>query len=446
VSISLETPLSVGRLRLRNRLYRAPLLEHAGNGPDAAERLRAELEPCAESGVGLVMQGATPVRGTEGCAAPGMTYFDDPDRVASMQTLTDAVHDHGGRIFCQLAHGGLRSWEVWHHAYRESCTQTRQRTVSGVPLPFQVAERLGVLAFDAEPLSTGAVYDLAADFGERAGWAAAAGYDGIHLAGATMSLFQQFLSPFYNDREDEFGGPLRNRVRFYELVHEEIREHTDLPVTTKVPAETGAPSFVPHVDREECITACERLADAGYDALVPVASSPFWDQSIIRGAFPERAWTEERFAEGYEAAFGGPFRTRLVRLTARVNAAMNGFEPGWNADLCRAVREVVDVPVFCVGGLRERPQMDRLLGDACDAVGVGRPFYAEPRLAARLLKTSDAGVICANCNNCVVPQAAGEGGVCRTPSVLRERGELERAGAYEREVGDSEGQPDTYSG
>jgi 2,4-dienoyl-CoA reductase-like NADH-dependent reductase (Old Yellow Enzyme family) len=295
-----------------------------------------------------------------------------------------------------------------------------------------VAERLGFLSFQAEPLSTAAVYDLAADFGERAGWAAAAGYDGVHLAGATMSLFQQFLSPFYNRRDDEFGGPLENRTRFYELVLEEIRERTDLPVTTKVPAETAAPPFVPHVPREECIEACVRLAEAGYDALVPVGSSPFWDQSIIRGAFPERAWSDERFAEGYEAAFGGPLRARLVRLAARASAATNGFDPAWNADLCRTVRERVEVPVFCVGGLRERDRMDRLLGEACDAVGVGRPFYAEPRLAARLLSERGAEVVCANCNNCVVPQAAGEGGVCRTPSVLRARGRLEKRGAYER--------------
>jgi 2,4-dienoyl-CoA reductase-like NADH-dependent reductase (Old Yellow Enzyme family) len=433
VPVTLETPVDVGGLTLPNRLYRAPLLEHAGEGPGAVDRLVAELEPAAESGVGLVMQGATPVRGREGRAAPGMTGFDDPDRIASMRALTDAVHDHGGRVFCQLAHGGLRSMEVWHRAYREEHSPP-QRTVSAPPWPLRAAEALGFVALDARPLSTDETYDLAADFGVAAERAVAAGYDGIHLAGATMGIFQQFLSPFYNDRDDEFGGSLRNRTRFFEVVLESIRERAgDVPVVTKVPAETRTPWWIrEHLTLAEGVRAAERLADAGYDALVPVTESPFWDHSIVRGSFPERAWDDERFAEGYEAAFGGPLRARAVRLASRVDARGNDFEPAWNADFCRRVRDRVDVPVLCVGGLRERERMDRLLGDACDMVGVGRPFYAEPRLGARLLSEPGAEVVCENCNNCVVPQAAGEVGVCRTPEVLRERGRLEKAGAYER--------------
>jgi len=436
VPVSLDSSLDLGGLALDNRLYRAPLLEHAGEGPDAPDRLVEELGPAAESGVGLVMQGATPVRGHEGRAAPGMTGFEDSDRVASMRALTDAIHDHCGRIFCQLAHGGLRSMEVWHRAYRRE-HDVVQRAVSAPPWPLRLAERLGFVSFDARPLSTGEVYDLAGDFGVAADRAVAAGYDGIHLAGATMGIFQQFLSPFYNDRDDEFGGSFGNRTRFFEVVLEAIRDRVgpDVPVVTKVPAETRSPWWIrDHVTLSEGVRACERLAGAGYDALVPVTESPFWDHSIIRGSFPERAWADEQFAAGYEAAFGGPLRARAVRLASRLDARDNGFEPAWNADFCRQVRGRVDVPVLCVGGLRERERMDRLLGDACDMVGVGRPFYAEPRLGARLLSAPDAEAVCQNCNNCVVPQAAGEVGVCRTPEVLRERGRLEKAGAYERDA------------
>jgi 2,4-dienoyl-CoA reductase-like NADH-dependent reductase (Old Yellow Enzyme family) len=443
VPVTLDSPVEIGGVAVRNRLYRAPLLEHAGQGADAADRLVAELEPAAESGVGLVVQGATPVRGREGRAAPGMTGFDDPDRVASMRALTDAIHDHGGRIFCQLAHGGLRSMEVWHRAYRRE-RDVAQRTVSDPPWPLRAAEALGFVSFDARPLSTEEVYDLATDFGEAADRAVAAGYDGVHLAGATMGVFQQFLSPFYNDRDDEFGGPLGNRTRFFEVVLEAIRDRVgpDVPVTTKVPAETRAPWWIrDHLTLEEGVRAAERLVGAGYDALVPVTESPFWDHSIIRGEFPERAWGDERFADGYESAFGGPVRARLVELASRIDARGNVFEPAWNAGFCRRVRGRVDVPVLCVGGMRERERMDRLLGDACDMVGVGRPFYAEPRLPARLLSDPGAEAVCENCNNCVVPQAAGEVGVCRTPSVLRERGRLEKAGAYERG-----GDPDAGAG
>jgi hypothetical protein len=69
---------------------------------------------------------------------------------------------------------------------------------------------------------------------------------------------------------------------------------------------------------------------------------------------------------------------------------------------------------------------------------MARPFYAEPRLGARLLDlhgrshvAPDTRVVCESCNNCTVPQATGEPGVCRTPSVLRERGKLDKHGAYD---------------
>jgi hypothetical protein len=71
-------------------------------------------------------------------------------------------------------------------------------------------------------------------------------------------------------------------------------------------------------------------------------------------------------------------------------------------------------------------------------VGLGRPFYAEPRLGARLLAGHD--VLCESCNNCTIPQAAGEPGRCRTPSIVRRRARLDEQGAYE--TGDA-GENDT---
>lgn len=113
MSVTLEDPIEIGGLQLDNRLYRAPLLEHAGNGEDAVDILVNELEPSAAGGVGLIMQGAMPVRGGgEGCAAPRMTFADDPEFVRGLSAVPEAVHRHGGRIFAQLGHGGIKSLET----------------------------------------------------------------------------------------------------------------------------------------------------------------------------------------------------------------------------------------------------------------------------------------------------------------------------------------------
>ncbi len=446
---TLEDPIEIGGVTVPNRLYRAPLLECAGNGPDAVDTLIDDLEPAAESGVGLICQGATIVRGEGGCAAPGMTRVHDPDFVAQLSRLTDRIHDHGSRIFIQLEHGGLRSMETWHAEYRTEHPGLEQLAVSEPPWQLRLLDRIGFLEYDPHVLSTAEVYDLAADFGRAAARAVDAGYDGIHLAGANMGIVQQFCSPFYNRRDDEFGGSPEARLTFLAVVHDEIRERAgDVPLMTKVPAETPAPP-APVVRRKlslvDGIEIAHRLERIGYDAVVPVQTSVTWDMSIVRGAYPERAWDNETLHEAYDAAFGGETRRRLVALANRVQSLQYDFEPAWNAAFCQRVREQVSVPVLAEGGIRERTEMDQLLGSsgdafpACDLVGMARPFYAEPRLGARLLdaeaREDPPRVVCESCNNCTVPQVTGAAGICRTPEVLRKRGELERAGAYERTDG-----------
>jgi 2,4-dienoyl-CoA reductase-like NADH-dependent reductase (Old Yellow Enzyme family) len=258
-----------------------------------------------------------------------------------------------------------------------------------------------------------------------------AGYDVIHLAGANMGLIHQFLSPFYNRRDDEFA----DGVRFLEVVADEIRAQAgDVPLMTKVPAETATlPGIRPHLTESDAVDICRRITEHEFDAVVPVTGSVFWDASIVRGAFPTEAWEDERYRDGYASAFGGPLHARLVELGNRIEATLYEFEPAWNADLCRRVRDEVSVPVFCEGGIRERGEIDRLLGDACDAVGMARPFYAEPELPARLLGTDvprGTRVVCESCNNCVVPQVTGAAGICRTPTVLERAGALRKEGAY----------------
>lgn len=436
---TLEDPVTLGGLRLKNRLYRAPLLECAGNDDDAVDTLIAELEPAAAAGAGFVHQGATIVRGEGGCAAPGMTRVHDPGFVSDLERLTDAIHAHDAKIAIQLEHGGLRSMEVWHAAYRRANPGLDQLAVSRPPRILRALDRLGFLELSPRVLTTAEVAELAGEFGRAASHAVDAGYDAIHIAGANMGIVQQFLSPFYNDRDDRFGidPDVGAGVAFLERVAEEVRDRAgDVPLLTKMPSERPTlPGIGPHLSDEDAIRACERLVDAGYDAVVPVRTSVFWDMSVVRGEFPARAWRDARFRDGYRDAFGSLPRAAAVAIGNWLESFAYEFEPGWNRELCRRVRNRVDVPVLCEGGLRNRTQLDGALAADADLVGMGRPFYAEPELPARLLGVDvDPGVavVCEDCNNCAVAQAAGEPGVCRTPAVLERAGELRRHGAYDR--------------
>ena len=79
---------------------------------------------------------------------------------------------------------------------------------------------------------------------------AEAGYDGVQLGSANAKLLDQLLSPFYNRRDDEFGGSLDNRARVLRLIREAVAERAgaDYPCTVKVPAETSLP-FMPRTLR-----------------------------------------------------------------------------------------------------------------------------------------------------------------------------------------------------
>ncbi|HVL49655.1 MAG TPA: NADH:flavin oxidoreductase [Candidatus Thermoplasmatota archaeon] len=433
----LEDPVAIGSTTVRNRLYRAPLLEVAANKPDAARILERELAPAAESGAGLVFQGASLVTAEGGRTAPGLSRFHDRAFVLGLAPAVAAVKQHGARLFVQLGHGALQSMEAWHAAYRAAHPGLATHAVSRPPWWFRAMLRARFLRIDnLRVFTTEELHALARAFGEAARHARDAGYDGIHLAGANGSIFQELWSPVFNERSDEFGGKtVEDRSAFLRLVVREIRRATrpDFPVTAKIPAETVAPWFVRGaLTLRDGVAIARACREAGVDAVAPVTVGVTRDQSVARGRFPKRAWDDPRFAEGYARAFGSPRKARVVRLANRLAARLIPFEPVWNEAFFSAVKREVDgLVVLAEGGIRTRAEMDRLLRDGrADMVGMARPFYAEPHAAARLLNEPGAAALCESCNNCTVPQVAGLPGVCRTPEILARRGDLAKRGAY----------------
>jgi 2,4-dienoyl-CoA reductase-like NADH-dependent reductase (Old Yellow Enzyme family) len=429
---ALTDPARIGAVEVRNRLYRAPLLEVAGNKPDAARILARELEPSAAGGIGLVFQGASLVTPEGGRTAPGLSRVHDRDFVLSLRPAVQAVQRHGAKLFLQLGHGALQCMETWHAAYRAAHPGLVTWAVSEPPAWFRALLAARFLRVeDLRVLGEEDLVQLARAFGRAAQHAREAGYDGLHLAGANASIFQQSWSPVFNRRRDAFGGrTVEERSAFARLVVQEMKR-SGLPVCAKVPAETEAPWFVRGALRvEDGVRIARVLEDAGVDAVVPVRVGVLRDQSVARGSFPRIAWDDPRFQRGYARTFGSRRKARLVRLANRYAAWRIPAQAAWNAGFCREVRRAVGVPVLCEGGLRSRAQMDALLRDgACDLVGMARPLYAEPWLARRILH-GEAEALCRSCNNCTIPQVNGLPGLCRTPDVLAARAALEKEGAY----------------
>jgi 2,4-dienoyl-CoA reductase-like NADH-dependent reductase (Old Yellow Enzyme family) len=344
----LETPLRIGAASVRNRLYRAPVLEGAGDGDDAVDAYARQFVENARHGVGLIIQGSSCVL-PEGRTSPGMTCVDTREKVLRLAPMVDAVHREGAAIFLQAGHGGLGS--------------------------------------------------------------------------ANAKLLDQFLSPFYNRRTDEFGGSLEGRARVLRLIREEVarRAGADFPCTVKVPVERTLPGFR-GAGLADALRLARLVEEWGYDAVTPVEVSVLPDTTLSRGGVPDAFWTNPGMKNRLAAA--APARGRRVAITlgARWGGRRAPFEAVWNRGLFSAVSLAAGIPVFAVGGIRTAEEVHGILdrGEA-DMVGIGRPFYAEPDLAGRILGGWSGPGLCRNSNRCVAAQMLGMKGGCYNPEVPKRR-------------------------
>ena len=413
----LHTPLTIGSATIRNRLYRAPVLEGAGDGDDAAETYAKHFVENARHGVGLIIQGSSCIH-PEGRTSPGMSCVDTREKVTRLAPMVDAVHAEGAAIFLQIGHGGLYAMEAWHEPY---ASRTDAPLLSASPLPWYLkpvfrANQVHVLSGDE-------VRAMAERYGDIASWAREAGYDGIQLGSANAKLLDQFLSPFYNRRTDDFGGSFENRARVLRLIREAVsdRAGADFPCTVKAPAETAPPGF-PRSSADEAIELCRLVEEWGYDAVTPVEVSVFPDTTLSRGGVPDSLWTNPGMAKRLQQAAPSRVRRGMLKAGAWWGGRTAPFEPLWNRELFARAKAAVGIPVFAVGGIRTAAEVEGILdrGEA-DMVGIGRPFYAEPDLATRILGGDPAAGLCVNSNRCVPAQMLGMKGLCYNPDVRKAR-------------------------
>jgi 2,4-dienoyl-CoA reductase-like NADH-dependent reductase (Old Yellow Enzyme family) len=395
------------------------VLEGAGDGDDAADAYLKQFEANAEAGVGLVIQGSSCIL-PEGRTSPGMTLVDTREKALRLAPVPEAMHRHGASIWIQLGHGGLYSMEAWHEPYA-SQRQGPLLAASKPPIPLRPTFR-GV---PIHVLSTQEIRDLASRYGDVAAWCREAGYDGVQLASANAKLLDQFLSPFYNRRDDEFGGSLEKRASVLRLIREAVAERAgaDYPCTVKVPAETSLP-LMPRTSPDEALRLCELVEDFGFDSVTPVEVSVFPDTTLSRGGVPSSMWTHPGMQKRMAAAAPSAVKRFTLQAGAWVGGKRAPFAPVWNRDLFRAAKQRVSIPVLAVGGIRTAEEVDSILdGGEADLVGIGRPFYAEPDLPRRILGDDDRAStgLCRNSNHCVPAQMLGMKGGCYNPEVVKLR-------------------------
>lgn len=407
-----------GTTTVRNRLYRAPVLEGAGDGPECAARYAKAFVPNAEAGVGLIIQGSACIY-PEGRTSPGMTRVDTRERVMRLAPMVDEVHAAGAAIWLQAGHGGLYAMEGWHEPYASERTGPLL-----LASPLRTMLRPTFRKVPTHVMTTDEVHAMAERYGEVAAWAREAGYDGLQLASSNAKLLDQFLSPFYNRRDDEFGGSTTARARVLQVIRERVAERAgaDFTCTVKVPVGEKAPPFMPRSSFDEGMEIARLCQEWGYDSVTPVQVSVLPDTALSRGGIPSSIWRNKAMTTRLRKA--AP--SRVDRLVLQAGYLLGGvqspFRPVWNRPCFVAAKLILSIPVLAVGGIRDTAEVTQILDDGqADMVGIGRPFYAEPDLPRRILGGSEEPGLCVYSNLCVPAQMLGMKGVCYNPAVTKAR-------------------------
>ena len=193
---------------------------------------------------------------------------------------------------------------------------------------------------------------------------------------------------------------------------------------------------------EDGVQIARIAQDAGFVALTPVIADALPNSSICRGDFPAHSFENAGLRKRLLSATGSRLRSAVVFASMWIAARKYPFAPVWNREVFAAIKAAVTIPVFAVGGIRTPQEAaDILARGHADMIGVGRPFYAEPELAARFLAQGEMAAAaatqttaCASCNRCVVPQMLGMPGVCYNPHIhkIRKRRPSERHAPAEK--------------
>jgi len=309
---SLEAPIDIGGVTVPNRLYRAPLLECAGNGPDAVDRFISELEPTAASGVGLIFQGGEHRQpgerlcGAEHDAGPRPRVRRPPPAAHRRNSCTRGQDIHPARTRRAAEPGGV--------ARRAPPAESRHLPAGGLPAAVATPNAGPRWPDRPEPhvLSTSEVYGLAEQFGRCASFAADAGTTGFTSPGRTWASSSSSARPLQPARttSSASGRTAAAASAFW-------RSSTTPSVSTRTTSRSRRRCRSRQRPRRSFGGTCREptawpspsaLGAAGYDALVPVEVSPFWDMSVVRGRFPTGRGTprtSERLCGGLRRAVAG---------------------------------------------------------------------------------------------------------------------------------------------
>ena len=219
MSTKLFSPIQLAELELSNRIVVAPMCQYSAHNGDVTDWHLMHLGQYAVSGIGLVFVEATGVE-ERGRITPGCPGLYNDDNEAAMARIIKFYRDYGhAKIGIQLAHAGRKASTdlPWNGGKPLTKEQGAWQTVGPSAIPYADGWYTP-LELDKDGLA-----EVKAGFVQAAERSVRLGFDCLELHAAHGYLLQEFLSPISNQRADDYGGSLENRMRFPLEVFDAVR-------------------------------------------------------------------------------------------------------------------------------------------------------------------------------------------------------------------------------
>lgn len=325
-------PITLGELTLENRIVIAPMCQYSSDEGKATAWHHAHLGQLSFSGAGLLILEATAVEAAGRISAEDLGLWDDATEAAMKDLITGLRDNSKMPLGLQLGHAGRKAScaAPWNGGAQIPQSAGGWQTVA----PSAIAFTEGTEA--PEAMSLARIDELKKAYVETVRRADRLGLDLLELHGAHGYLLHQFLSPLSNQRTDQYGGSLENRMRLLLEIFQEIR--AEFPAEKPIGVRISATDWV----------------EGGWDL----------EQSI------ELAKALDKLGCSYiHVSSGG--------LSPQQKIAVG---PNYQVPFADGIKRYVDMPVIAVGLITEPEQAEAIIGTGqADMIALARGILYNPR-------------------------------------------------------------------
>ncbi len=268
----LFSPYVINKMEVKNRFVHSATQEcMAGDNGEVTDQLIKRYVNLAKGETGLIIPGDMYVDPL-GRSRLHQTGIHSNEMIPGLRRLVEAVHRHEAKIVFQLAHSGR---------------QTTKEAIGKVPLGPSSVGRDPIYFFRPKEMNDEEIQNVIQAFRNAAGRAIEAGADGVRIHAAHGYLINQFLSPFFNHREDSWGGSDENRFRLLGAIFLEVKNI--VPDGTPVLIKLNTDDHTPHpgLTSGTAVRYAQQLAKLGVDGIEPSSGTAHYSfMHTCRGEVP----------------------------------------------------------------------------------------------------------------------------------------------------------------